>query len=158
MVQTLARPVSDHIPYVLQIKNGIPKSKVFRFENFWWNIASFLPTVQQLWNVAPFSSQPAKNLNSKLKNFRQGFKRWSWKFSNLNQLINNFILPDIKNICEQFYQGSVNLQPINSSFITLIPKNNDPETVNDYRQISLLNCSIKLLTKLLANRLQSVMT
>ena len=33
---------------------------------------------------------------------------------------------------------------------------NNPETVNDFRPISLLNCSIKLLTKILADRLQQV--
>lgn len=38
----------------------------------------------------------------------------------------------------------------------MIPKKAAPETVNDFRPISLLNNSIKLLTKLVANRLQSV--
>jgi retron-type reverse transcriptase len=38
----------------------------------------------------------------------------------------------------------------------LIPKIDNPETINDYRPISLLNSSIKLLTKFLANRLQKV--
>ena len=33
---------------------------------------------------------------------------------------------------------------------------NNPETVNDFRPISLLNCNIKLLTKILADRLQQV--
>ena len=38
--------------------------------------------------------------------------------------------------------------------ITLIPKKGTPETVNDYRPISLLNCVLKVLTKILAERLQ----
>lgn len=42
------------------------------------------------------------------------------------------------------------------SFITLIPKKDSPVTVNDFRPISLLNCSLNLLTKILANRLQRV--
>jgi hypothetical protein len=46
------------------------------------------------------------------------------------------------------------LRSINGSYITLIPKKDSPQTVSDYRPISLLNSSIKLLTKLLANRLQ----
>jgi hypothetical protein len=45
---------------------------------------------------------------------------------------------------------------LNESFITLVPKKNNPETVNDFRPISLLNSSIKLLTKILAERLQAV--
>ena len=64
-------------------------------------------------------------------------------------------------ICQDFYRlifyfhaGIVNLQRINASFITLIPKVDAPATSNDFRPISLLNCTIKNITKLLANRLQ----
>jgi retron-type reverse transcriptase len=45
---------------------------------------------------------------------------------------------------------------VNRSFITLVPKKDSPETVNDFRPISLLNSAPKLVSKLLANRLQSV--
>jgi hypothetical protein len=38
----------------------------------------------------------------------------------------------------------------------LVPKKDNPESVNDFRPISLLNSSIKMISKLLANRLQSV--
>src|SRR5438132_13839352 len=41
------------------------------------------------------------------------------------------------------------------TIITLIPKKASPETPNDFRPISLLNSSVKLLTKILANRMQS---
>jgi retron-type reverse transcriptase len=40
--------------------------------------------------------------------------------------------------------------------ITLIPKVATPEGINDYRPITLLNCGMKILTKLLANRLQKI--
>jgi hypothetical protein len=57
-------------------------------------------------------------------------------------------------LCQEFWEGKVNLQSINDSFITLIPKTLSPEGPNDYRPISLLNICLKLITKLLANRLQ----
>ena len=50
----------------------------------------------------------------------------------------------------------MNFQSINSSFITLVPKVSNPESVNDFRPISLLNSSIKLLTKILADQLQLI--
>lgn len=50
----------------------------------------------------------------------------------------------------------MDLECINGSFITLIPKNSALASVNDYRPISLLIYSLKLLTKLLANRLHPV--
>jgi retron-type reverse transcriptase len=41
-------------------------------------------------------------------------------------------------------------------YITLIPKVPSPKNINEYRPITLLNCVLKLLTKLLADRLQKV--
>ena len=42
------------------------------------------------------------------------------------------------------------------AFITLIPKISSPSAVNDFRPISLLNSVLKLLTKLMVNRLQAI--
>jgi len=47
------------------------------------------------------------------------------------------------------------LRSINSSYITLIPKVDSPRYVGDYRPISLLNTTVKILTKILTNRVQS---
>jgi hypothetical protein len=68
----------------------------------------------------------------------------------------HLIKEDFYQLYEDFYNGTINLQAINNCFITLIPKVNNPVSVNDYRPIFLLNCVLKLLTKLLANRLQSM--
>lgn len=59
-------------------------------------------------------------------------------------------------LCEQLWGGHIDLACLNGSLITLIPKKDSPISANDFRPISLLNYSIKLLTKLLANRLQTV--
>jgi hypothetical protein len=48
------------------------------------------------------------------------------------------------------------MQSINGSHRALVPKKDNPVRINDFRSISLLNSSVKLLTKLLANRLQGV--
>lgn len=66
------------------------------------------------------------------------------------------IKSDFYKLCSDFYQGVANLECINTSFITLVPKNDNPKTVSDYRSISLMNISLKLVTKILADRLQSV--
>jgi hypothetical protein len=66
------------------------------------------------------------------------------------------IKDDVIRLCRDFGNGNLNLESINASLITLISKNNNPQIVNDYRPISLLNYSLKFLTKLLANRLQGV--
>ena len=45
---------------------------------------------------------------------------------------------------------------LNGSYITLVPKVDGPTKVNEFRPISLLNISMKIVTKLLANILQKL--
>ncbi|XP_066324011.1 uncharacterized protein [Miscanthus floridulus] len=45
-VQPLSKPVSDHIPYAVIIRSSIPKSNMFRFENYWVDHPGFLETVE----------------------------------------------------------------------------------------------------------------
>nr|AAV32102.1 hypothetical protein [Oryza sativa Japonica Group] len=56
------------------------------------------------------------------------------------------IKQDFYNLCAQFCEGSLVLESINRSFITLVPKKSSPEK----------SVALKLLTKVLADRLQSV--
>ena len=63
---------------------------------------------------------------------------------------------DFYNLCHAFFEGEVCLQSINGSHIASIPKLDGAKKPSDFRPISLLNTSMKIITKLLANRLQSV--
>ena len=51
----------------------------------------------------------------------------------------DIIKGDFLRLFRDFYHQNTNLKSVNSSIITLIPKKNNPETVDDYRPISLLN-------------------
>src|SRR4051812_2446140 len=66
------------------------------------------------------------------------------------------IQSDFMNLISQFADGSLKLECLNGSLITLIPKMLAPVFPNDFRPISLTNTCLKFLTKLLANRLQKV--
>jgi hypothetical protein len=61
---------------------------------------------------------------------------------------------DFYKLIENFYNEKINLESINTSFITLIPKVVDPENMNDFIPISLVSPPLKIITKLMANRMQ----
>ena len=48
----------------------------------------------------------------------------------------HIIKEDIYQLCNDFHAGRLNLESINSGFITLIPKVGSPQTFNDYRPIT----------------------
>lgn len=68
----------------------------------------------------------------------------------------NIIAKYFYELINDFYHKNVNLQSINSSFITLSSKCENLQEPSYFRPNSLLNCTIKIITKLLANRLQKV--
>jgi hypothetical protein len=68
------------------------------------------------------------------------------------------IKEDFYRLVNSFYENNSDLRCLNGSFITLVPKTSSPSGVNDYRPISLLGSPVKLIAKLLANRLQKVIT
>lgn len=325
MVTPLARPTSDHVPCKVTVGTKIPRSNLFRFENFWTAHSSFFSTVQQSWEKpTACQNNSVAILSAKFKRLRYDLKKWSQGLSNMKLLINNcnnvilymdtleqfrplfnlewnlrtivkkqlnslllqqcqywkqrntvnrikfgdectkyfhsmattsyrrnliaqiqddygislvlheekanhfwcsfknrmgiseevhmefnlsnlmpvlpnssidsLVMPftkaeidriikimpvdkapgpdgfnglfikkcwniikeDVYRLFEDFYEERVNLGPINSSYIVLVPKVECPVTANDFRPISLLNCCVKMITKLLAERLQSI--
>lgn len=50
------------------------------------------------------------------------------------------------------------MSKLNLASICLIPKKDDPKLVSNYRPISLINCSFKLITKALTKRLSTVIS
>jgi hypothetical protein len=52
-----------------------------------------------------------------------------------------------------FHEGKLDLYRLNFALITIIPKEKDARTMNKFRSISLLNCSYKIFTKVLTNRI-----
>lgn len=64
---------------------------------------------------------------------------------------------DFMKLLSDFHSKSVIPKGLNSSFIALIPKLKEASSPADFRPISLMNSTIKLLTKVLARRLSEVM-
>jgi hypothetical protein len=79
---------------------------------------------------------------------------WSCGFN--NEFIKNYwgiIANDVRALVGDFYDGNLSMKSINSSYITLISKVENPTTPGDFRPITHLNSALKIITKLLANGL-----
>ncbi|GLT51155.1 hypothetical protein SLA2020_245850 [Shorea laevis] len=68
------------------------------------------------------------------------------------------IKEDFIKFFSEFHRNGKLVRGLNSSFIALIPKKLNATELKDYRPISLLGCVYKLLAKVLANRLKSVIS
>ncbi|XP_059663437.1 uncharacterized protein LOC132309102 [Cornus florida] len=64
---------------------------------------------------------------------------------------------DVINAVSHFVTKSTLPQGINSTFLTLIPKANHGDNIANYRPIALCNLVYKIISKILANRLSSVL-
>nr|GEX79683.1 RNA-directed DNA polymerase, eukaryota [Tanacetum cinerariifolium] len=69
-----------------------------------------------------------------------------------------FIASDLCSAVECFFESGSFSKGSNSSFIDLIPKVTNEKFVTDFRSISLIVCVYKVVTKILANRLTTVIS
>jgi len=71
-------------------------------------------------------------------------------------LLRNLLKDDFLRFMVEFHHNGKLTKGLNSTFIALIPKVNSPQRLNDFQLISLVGCLYKVLAKVLANRLRSV--
>jgi hypothetical protein len=60
---------------------------------------------------------------------------------------------DLVKLFEEFHKGSLDLYRLNCVVMTLIPKVEEARDMKNFRPISLINCSFKIFSKVLTNRL-----
>nr|GEZ05225.1 RNA-directed DNA polymerase, eukaryota [Tanacetum cinerariifolium] len=72
--------------------------------------------------------------------------------------VSQFSEPTSNRSVDWFFEHCKFARGCNSSFITLIPKNQDPKYVSDFRPISLIGSLYKVVSKILANRLSLVIS
>lgn len=68
----------------------------------------------------------------------------------------DFVKTDIIELFEEFHNGLLNVGRLNYGIITLLPKIQEAERINQFRPICLLNCLYKLITKCLTLRLEKI--
>lgn len=68
----------------------------------------------------------------------------------------NTMKVDIMNFVEEFFQNMIFAKAITTTFLTLVPKSNNPHDLNDYRNIFLVGSLYKILAKILTTMLKKV--
>ncbi|CAA0810119.1 Unknown protein, partial [Striga hermonthica] len=66
--------------------------------------------------------------------------------------------PSVRTIIRKMWWDGVVLSRVNQTLITLIPKVENPNTIKQFRPISLLNVIYKLFTKILVNRMKHTLS
>ena len=61
-------------------------------------------------------------------------------------------------VVKQFFETGIMPPTLNKTLVVLIPKIPDPETLNQFRPISLCNFVYKIISKILSNRLKPFMS
>ncbi|XP_024626603.1 uncharacterized protein [Medicago truncatula] len=95
---------------------------------------------QAVWDCDSFKSPGPDGVNF-------GFNKEFW----------DILKDDFLRFMVEFHRNGKLTKGLNSTFIHLIPKVNSPQRLNDFRPISLVGCLYKVLAKVLANRLKSVL-
>ena len=71
IVLPLTRNICDHGPCVVKIDTKIPKSPIFKFENYWVEMEGFFDIVQAVWSLDPGFDDSTKCISFKLKVLRK---------------------------------------------------------------------------------------
>lgn len=139
--QDLFIPVPAHESIDLQWADWNPKLK--KLETNHLNILN-----------SPFSMQEIKDAAMSMKAFKSpgpdgvapGFYHSKWEL----------VQKQVTDAVFSFFTGGFMLREMNATFITVIPKVERPETVSEFRPISLCNTPYKIISKCLVRRLRKV--
>lgn len=89
MTLPLSKAISNHTPCLIKIGTHIPRAKIFRFENYWFQIDGFKQIVQNIWCQDVQEPNNAKCITAKLKRLRKGLKIWAKGLSPLASTISS---------------------------------------------------------------------
>ncbi|RVW40791.1 Transposon TX1 uncharacterized 149 kDa protein [Vitis vinifera] len=146
-------------PIVLEAGGFSSGKSPFRFENMWLKIDEFKDLVRSWWNGYSVEGYNSHCIAEKFKALKKDLKIWNKEVvGNVSSnRAEDIVKPEILGLFKEFYLHGTFQRSLNSTFLLLIPKKEGAEDLRDFRPISLVGSVYKLLAKVLANRLKSVM-
>ena len=69
-----------------------------------------------------------------------------------------FIEKDILGVVEESFSNGFMHPPLNATFIALIPKKDEPQSIEDFWHVYLCNSIYKVVTKIISRRLKSLLS
>jgi hypothetical protein len=90
IVKDLDMAPFDHTPCLVSISTSIPRSKVFRFENYWLLSDQFSGILSDCWSMPVQESDCAKIITAKFKNLRKKIREWQTSKSGLKTTIEKY--------------------------------------------------------------------
>lgn len=152
----LPRSLSDHCPLLLTIDDENWGPKPLRMLQCWSEIPDYGDFVKDKWQSIQVQGWRGFILATvwDCDNFKSpgpdgihlGFFKEFWEILKV----------DLLNFFAEFYHNDKLTKGLNSTFIALIPKVDNPQRMVDFRPISLVSSVYKILSKVLANRLRRV--
>ena len=148
--------IQQHIVEFYKNLLGTSGIKFGSLDEQFWDLEDKLTALEQWSLERPFTEQELKQaLFASEPNGAPGPDGFTFKFY---QFFWDVVKSDLMILTHCFFEHTLDLHKINKSCICLIPKEKDATLITKFRPISLVNCSFKLLSKLLTIRLEPIMS
>ena len=154
-ISTSQSEIAQHIQQFYKNLLGQPGTTCATLSPDFWDPSDKLTKIEQQSLEVPFSLDEIKNaVFTSEPNGAPGPDGFTFKFY---QAFWELISSDLYQLCMHFHGHKTKLTSLNRSIICLIPKEHEAKHITKFRPISLVNCSFKIISKILTFRLESIM-